>query len=142
MRLVWALDHGLQATSKRMQFGIGVTGPQRLVLRLLGRFRGVSAGRLARLMHVHPSTLTGILERLESRGLIVRWPDPCDARRALLGLGAAGERLNRERAGTVENAVRTALASLPPHKVDAAKTVLAALIRGLGVEPAPGDGLT
>src|ERR1043166_1406830 len=35
MRAVWALDHALRSRSKRMKREIGLTGPQRLVLRLV-----------------------------------------------------------------------------------------------------------
>ena len=44
MRLLWALHHGMQSTSKRMEATLGLTGPQRLVLRLVGRFPGIAAG--------------------------------------------------------------------------------------------------
>jgi DNA-binding MarR family transcriptional regulator len=40
---------------------VGVTGPQRLVLRVVGLFPGMSAGELATVLRVHPSTLTGVL---------------------------------------------------------------------------------
>src|SRR5664279_719632 len=40
MRLIWALDHGLQSLSKRMQATLGLTGPQRVALRVLGRESG------------------------------------------------------------------------------------------------------
>src|ERR1700761_877276 len=76
MRLLWAVDHALQSNSKRMETALGVTGPQRLVIRLVGQRPGISAGELAELLHVHPSTLTGILSRLEQRGAVVRKPDP------------------------------------------------------------------
>ena len=33
MRVVWALDHALQKTSKRMETTLGMTAPQRLVIR-------------------------------------------------------------------------------------------------------------
>ncbi len=135
MRLLWALDHGLQATSKKMLAELGVTGPQRLALRLIGRFPGISAGRLAKVMHVHPSTLTGILGRLEARRLITRWPDPRDARRALFGLTATGRQLNQTGTGTVEAAVDQALATVPAEKLREAEEVLMAVIRALGVEP-------
>src|SRR2546421_7190843 len=49
-----------------------LTGPQRLVMRIVGRFPGIAAGRVAQILHVHPSTLTGILKRLEARGLLQR----------------------------------------------------------------------
>jgi DNA-binding MarR family transcriptional regulator len=128
MRLLWALDHGLQARSKRMQARLGVTGPQRLALRLIGRFPGVSAGRLAELLSVHPSTLTGILARLEARRMIRRQPDPVDARRARFELTASGRTLNDKRSGTVEQAVAKALGSLPPEQLRASETVLRVLI--------------
>ena len=63
MRLIWALDHGLQSLSKRMQASIGLTGPQRVALRVLGRRPGISAGALSDILRLHPSTLTGILHR-------------------------------------------------------------------------------
>src|SRR5437868_12246913 len=90
MKLLWAVDHGLQSTSKRMEASYGITGPQRLVVRIVGRFPGISAGGLAEVLHVHPSTLTGVLRRLEARGVLQRKADPSDARRALFGLTPRG----------------------------------------------------
>jgi MarR family transcriptional regulator, organic hydroperoxide resistance regulator len=126
MRMLWALDHALQSASKRMVSSFGVTGPQRLVVRIVGRFPGIAAGRVAAILHVHPSTLTGILQRLESRGILQRRPDPRDARRALLMLTAKGRKLDTMRTGTVEQAVRRAIAK-DPAKVVAAQEILVAL---------------
>src|SRR5262245_25746765 len=86
MRLLWAIDHSLSSASKRMDAAVGITGPQRLVIRIVGRFPGISAGDIAGLMHVHPSTLTGVLSRLARRGVLKRKVDPVDARRALFSL--------------------------------------------------------
>ena len=55
MQLLWAVAHGLERASKRMTREIGVTGPQRLVLRVAGLRPGLSAGHLAAILHVHPS---------------------------------------------------------------------------------------
>jgi MarR family transcriptional regulator, organic hydroperoxide resistance regulator len=142
MRLLWSVDHGLQAGSKRMQATIGVTGPQRIAVRIIGRFPGISAGQLASVLQIHPSTLTGILGRLEARRLVTRWPDPNDARRALFRVTAAGRALNERRAGTVEAALARALADVPDGQMRAAKEVLTIVSRALGVEPAaepPGE---
>jgi DNA-binding MarR family transcriptional regulator len=110
MRSIWALDHALQKASKRMESSLGVTGPQRLALRIVGRFPGISAGELAGILHVDPSTLTGILKRLEGRKLVVRKADPADRRRTRLGLTAAGRRLDSATVkGTVEAGIREAL---------------------------------
>jgi DNA-binding MarR family transcriptional regulator len=126
MRMLWAVDHALQSASKRMESTFGVTGPQRLVVRIVGRFPGIAAGRVAAILHVHPSTLTGILKRLETRGILQRRPDPRDARRALFMLTGKGRKLDIVRTGTVEQAVRRVLTK-DSTKVAAAQEVLAAL---------------
>jgi DNA-binding MarR family transcriptional regulator len=125
MRLLWALDHALHSTSKWMEARLGITGPQRLVIRMIGRFPGVSAGALADLLHVHPSTLTGVLRRLAGRGAIRRTADPRDSRRALFWLTARGQSIDRLRSGTVEAAVTRALARAPARNLAAARTMLA-----------------
>ncbi len=132
MRLLWAVDHGLTSISKKMDRTLGVTGPQRLVVRLVGRRPGISAGLLAETLHVHPSTLTGVLKRLTEREILERRPDPADSRRALFRLTRKGAQLDRLRAGTVEERVRAALARLPDEDLAATGRVLEHLARSLG----------
>jgi len=132
MRLLWSIDHGLQTTSKRMEVRLGITGLQRMVLRLVGRFPGIPAGRLAHLLHVHPSTLTGVLRRLEDKSLLVRGADPLDARRALFTLTARGRALDIPSTGTVEAAVQRALGRVSGAKLATAREVLHALAEELG----------
>jgi DNA-binding MarR family transcriptional regulator len=127
MRVVWALDHQLQAASKRMASRIGVTGPQRLALRVIGQRPSVTAGQLAAILHLHPSTLTGILARLQAAGLIERQSDVNDARKARLQLTRKGTAINASTAGTIEYTVAQALRRLPARKVTAAREVLTAL---------------
>lgn len=127
MRLVWAVDHGLAARSKRMESQLGVTGPQRFVVRVVGRFPGISAGQLAEILHLHPSTLTGILQRLETAGMLKRKDDPVDRRRALFVLSAKGKRVDVPKAGTVEEAVRKTISGLKDAEIAAARRVLVAL---------------
>lgn len=131
MRTLWSVDHGLQLRSKRMERRLGVTGPQRLVLRIVGRFPDISAGDLAGILHIHPSTLSGVLRRLEERGALRRRTDPQDARRALLRLTAQGQRLNQNRTGTVEEAVQRALRRTPRTKSQAAQDLLTLLAEEL-----------
>src|SRR5580765_2998901 len=105
MRLLWSIEHGLQKMSKRMEAELGITGPQRLVLRVVGRFPGVSAGDLAHIVRLHPSTITGILQRLVARGLIERSRDPGDSRRVRLRLEPRARAYTRTSSGTVEQVV-------------------------------------
>ena len=137
MRLLWAMDHGLQSTSKRMESTLGLTGPQRLVVRLVGRFPGIAAGTLAQILHVHPSTLTGVLKRLEKRGLIERKTDPLDGRRALFALTESGRVLDVPSAGTVESAVQRTLGRVSRARVLAMQEVLTVLAEELGTAATP-----
>ena len=127
MRTLWALDHALQSASKRMESRLEITAPQRLVVRIVGRYPGVSAGEVSEILHLHPSTLTGVLRRLGDRGLVERRPDPRDARRALLFLTSKGRTVDELRSGTVEAAVRRALARVRPAAVQHAREVAEAL---------------
>ena len=135
MRALWALDHALQTASKRMEVALGVTAPQRLVVRIGGRFPGISAGEVSDILHLHPSTLTGVLQRLAQRGLIVRRADPADGRRVLLDLTVRGREVDGMRSGTVEAAVRRALRRVSPgaeRTVRQAAEILAAELSRLG----------
>jgi DNA-binding MarR family transcriptional regulator len=131
MQLLWAVDHGLLRASKRMERTLGVTGPQRLAVRIIGRRPGISAGALAATLHVHPSTLTGVLKRLVERGVLERMRDPSDARRALFRLTRRGREFDAMRGGTVEALVRGAMASLSGDDLAAAGRVLARVAQAL-----------
>jgi MarR family transcriptional regulator, organic hydroperoxide resistance regulator len=131
LRVVWALDHALTRASKRMHRTMGVTGTQRFVLRLVAQSPGLSAGEIARMLHLDPGTLTGVLARLSARGALERLPDARDGRRALFRVSEAGRALAATRRGTVEDRVRQALRRSKPDDVRAAVRVLTALVDAL-----------
>lgn len=110
MQRMWDLVHALDVRSKRMAKSLGVTGPQRLVIRVLGRSPSSSASDISLTLGMHPSTLTGILHRLEQQGVIARKADQADRRRMRFRLTRKGIAIDRERRGTVEAAVKRTLA--------------------------------
>jgi DNA-binding MarR family transcriptional regulator len=131
MRLLWSVEHGLQSTSKRMEATLGITGPQRLVLRIVTERPGLSAGEVARIVHLHPSTITGILQRLVRKGLLRRERDRRDSRRVRLYPRPAAKGFVPASATTVESAVTRALADIPKDRVRHARGVLAAIAKSL-----------
>lgn len=135
MRLLWALDHGLRSISKRMQKHLGVTAPQRLAIRLIGRHgAAVRPSELAELLHLDRGTLSGILERLVAQDLLHRTPHPDDRRSHLLGLTAAGRKFDRRMHGSVEDCIQRALDDLPAAKIKAAREVLERIVREVEAE--------
>jgi DNA-binding MarR family transcriptional regulator len=120
------MEHALERASKRMEDALGISGPQRFALRMIGARPGITAGELAAMLHLHPSTVTGIVQRLEARKLIKRSANQADARVAHLTLTAAGTRANRPGgAGTIERAARSVLAQCPARQRKATAAVLA-----------------
>ena len=131
MQRLWELVHALDVRSKRMAQDLGVTGPQRLVIRLVGQRPNQTASEIASTLGKHPSTLTGVLARLEERELITRTADAEDRRRARFTLTAAGKKVDRERRGTVEAAVRRGLTRASNDAVTGTEQVLALLVEEL-----------
>jgi DNA-binding MarR family transcriptional regulator len=129
--LLWAMDHGLNLVSKRMLATMGVTGPQRVVIRLIGRCPGLTAGEIADQAHQDRSTLSVILRRLEENGLVTRTGDPDDLRRVRLHLTPSGKKVDEQQDGTVESAVRQALGRLGPRQASSAMVALRVLAQEL-----------
>jgi MarR family transcriptional regulator, organic hydroperoxide resistance regulator len=126
LRSVWRLEHALERASKRMEDTLGISGPQRFALRLIGLCPGITSGELAAVMHLHASTVTGIVQRLEGRRLVKRTAHASDGRVTHLDLTTAGARVNRPGGrGTVEAAARTALTQCSGPQRKAAAEVMA-----------------
>jgi DNA-binding MarR family transcriptional regulator len=76
-RIVRAID----LHSRHLMEEVGLTGPQLLALQAAARLGRVPVGSLARDIHVSHPTMSGIVDRLERRGLMVRVRDEADRRR-------------------------------------------------------------
>lgn len=131
LQTLWSVDHGLQTMSKHMESTLDVTGPQRLVVLVVGRNPGICASDIADALSLHPSTVSGILHRLEVRGRIARRADPADRRRARFELTDAGRAIYDAKEGTVEAVVARVLETTPPSEREAAVAVLVRLSTAL-----------
>jgi MarR family transcriptional regulator, lower aerobic nicotinate degradation pathway regulator len=83
--------------------------------RLLGvlRDRTPSMNQLARLLELDKSSVTGLVDRAERRGLVRRIPSTTDRRAVQVGLTDAGRSLVSEVAAAFSADVETILAHLP-----------------------------
>jgi DNA-binding MarR family transcriptional regulator len=71
----------------------GVPIEQLRILELLQDSDGRSMGDLAQRALIEPTTLTKIIDRMVSDGVVYRAPDPNDRRRELIRLAAGGKAL-------------------------------------------------
>jgi DNA-binding MarR family transcriptional regulator len=72
-----------------------LTGAQARLLSLLS-LEPLPMRKLAQKLKCEPSNVTGIVDRLESRGLVERRPDPADRRVKLAAATSEGRRVARE----------------------------------------------
>lgn len=94
--------------------GIDDVNPAQLaVLAALEAGDGMTPSQLARVVKYEKSTLTPLLERLETAALVVRAKDPRDGRLQRLHLTKKGRRRRREVELVLEEVTAALLAALP-----------------------------
>lgn len=136
VRLVWRVNHALERLSVRMEKEIGISAPQRMMIRFIGKYPEITPGRLADALHLDPGTVSATLARLERKRLIQRRRDSRDKRRVIVGLTDAGRALDRPASGTFEQAAAILLTRTPRRDIDAARSFLIMLAELLDDEAA------
>ena len=79
-RIIQAVD----LHSRYLLRNYGLTGPQLVILQEMTKHREISIGELAKGISLGQATVTGILTRLENRGLVVRRRSNRDKRRVFV----------------------------------------------------------
>lgn len=82
--------HAIDLHSRRLLAQCEVTAPQLVCLHMLAAEGALTSRALAQRVHVNPSTLVGILDRLESKQLVCRRRDPRDRRSVFVELTRTG----------------------------------------------------
>lgn len=118
----------------------GLTGPQLVVLREIANRRETTAGEIARAVSLGQATLTGILDRLEKRGLINRWRSEPDRRRVQLQATQAAQALLDETPPLMQEAFVEAFSNLQEWEksmILASLQRLVTLMDAGGIQAAP-----
>jgi MarR family transcriptional regulator, organic hydroperoxide resistance regulator len=105
---VYSAAHAFNRAYRPFLAGLGLTYPQYLVMLVLWEQDGQSVKAIGDRLGLDSGTLTPLLKRLESNGLILRKRGREDERQVLVELSEAGHAL-RERAGSVPNPVPCAV---------------------------------
>ena len=134
LQRIWELNHALERLSNQMERRLGITAPQRFIVRCLGKYPGMTAGQLATILHLDRGSVSAALRRLEQQGILKRRRDLRDGRRVTLGLTPQGRSLDVSRSGTVESAVVHVLESSSKAEIEATRSVLRRLSAALGDE--------
>lgn len=128
------LQQAADVHSKRLSRYGGLTPLQQLVLRILAVEKSITASQLAGFVSLSAASLSGVLERLESRGLLSRRRDAQDRRRQWLHLEEAGRQALEEAPALLPEHVLRRFAGLAEWERHA---ILATLLRAAELFHAP-----
>jgi len=92
----------LEDYSQQVSGEFGITGPQLWALKTISEHDVLPLGQLSKKMYLHPSTVTGVVDRLESKGYVARGRDATDRRIVTVSLTAAGRALVRKAPSPVQ----------------------------------------
>ena len=85
----------IQDYSHEVSGKFGITGPQLWALKTISQNESLSLSDLSERMYLHPSTITGVIDRLEKKGYVTRNRDRVDRRVIYVQLTAEGRRLSK-----------------------------------------------
>jgi MarR family transcriptional regulator, organic hydroperoxide resistance regulator len=125
--LLWSLNAALEQTSVEMDAKLGVTGPQRFLVRFVGLEPGITRARLEGIISLAGSDLQAALDQLVAKNLLTQ-------QGGLSGyyLTAKGAGINAVTAGTVEQALSKALDDASSYERTSFRRMLERVIRHLG----------
>lgn len=106
--------HAVDSYSRKLRSQHGITLPQLMCLMsIVDRDGDVCTSDIGRDIHVSSSTVVGILDRLESKGLATRQRCTQDRRRVLVRLTHEGKTMVRNAPSPLQKELSDALAALP-----------------------------
>lgn len=120
------LQQAGEVHAKRLSRFGGLTPIQLLILRVLASESRLTASALSGRVSLSAATLSGLLERMEEAGLLMRQRDDQDRRRQWLLLSDAGRSLLEQAPPLLPPALCSAFASLPEWEQH---SLMAALLR-------------
>ena len=106
-----------------------LTGPQMVLLRRLSQRGPSSPGELARDVFLSQATVTGILDRLETAGLVDRKRENADRRRVTVYLTEKGDALSRSIPVPLQESFASALSALPLNRQAEINTTLGLIVK-------------
>lgn len=92
----------LEDYSQQVSGEFGITGPQLWALKTISEHDVLPLGQLSKKMYLHPSTVTGVVDRLESKGYVARGRDATDRRIVTVSLTSAGRALVKKAPSPVQ----------------------------------------
>ncbi len=120
--------------SKRAERETGLTGPQLWAIKVISEAAPIKVSELARRMFLHPATVGGILDRLETKGFVSRTRSRSDRRVVKVGLTNDGKQLVNDAPEVAQGLLVAGLQQLSGEKLRTITAGLADMVKILGAQ--------
>lgn len=111
-----------------------LTAPQIGCLRYLKKSGDSTPGKIAKSMHLSQATITGILDRLEARRLIIRSRSTSDRRKVIVALSSDGNNIVETVPSPLQERFARKLAALPEENQAVIDTILGQVVSMMEAE--------
>ena len=137
-KIVWALRRIVTVIyhdSRQMIKQFGITGPQSTVIKCIYvSKKPLSSADLSRSLNVTPANITGIIDRLEERGLVKRTKNLGDRRITLIELTEKGREYAESLPDLIEEKLMQGLKSLSSTEVYGIYSAIDSIFKIIGEE--------
>ena len=124
LRALRRITRSIALHSRQLAAGSNITAPQLVCLRTVIDLGPLTATRISRKMHISPSTVVGILDRLEDKQLIVRERSREDRRIVYIHATPAGIELAKHTPSPLQQTLSEALQQLSEQEQQQITTAL------------------
>ena len=107
-----------QNYSQEVHREFGITGPQLWALKTISQKKSISLSELGEAMYLHPSSMTGLIDRLEKSGFAFRERDQKDRRVINIKLTPKGTALARKSPNPIQGKMIHGLKNLQKGKLN------------------------
>ncbi|UCG38344.1 MAG: MarR family transcriptional regulator [bacterium] len=143
LRILQSLRRIMRAVdihSNRLAHLHNITGPQLACLLAIKEHGPLTHGKVAKNIYLSPSTVAGIIDRLEKKGLVTRSRDSKDRRQVYVSITPGGEKLIAQTPSLLQDTLTRALLELPESErvsITVALEKLIELMEARHIEAAP-----
>jgi MarR family transcriptional regulator, organic hydroperoxide resistance regulator len=123
--------------SRKAEKETELTGPQLWAIKIVAKSAPIKVSEVARQMYLHPATVVGILDRLESKGLVQRTRSTEDRRVVEIDLTEQGQAVVSQAPEVAQGILVKGLEALSNESLLQVSEGMKKIVRILGAEDLP-----
>ena len=134
MQSLRRISKAIQDYSQEVSKKFGITGPQLWALKTICVNGSLSLGELSKMMYLHPSTISGVVDRLEKKGYVLRDRVQEDRRVVKVPLTPKGKKLVKRAPNPIQGKMVYGLRKLEARNLNFIYAAIQKLVEIMAVQ--------